>query len=153
MAAARLFRVARHWLAVDDRFTGIGHGFPTKGVKPIFDWLRKHERDPYPKRVLWERSRDYKTAFYWIGKRRGRARVDVQRNENSFVVDGDWGGVTIFLNDRMVDLKKPIQVRAGNKTLVNRTVPLSLVTLIESIRERNDPEMYFTARIELPRER
>ncbi len=130
-------------------YTGIGHGFPRKGVKPIFDWMRKFKRNPYPERILWERSRSYKTHFYWLKNETARDLIDVQRKGNEFTVAGAVTGTWIFLNHKMVDLKKPVVVRHGNSVLVNRVVAYSLVALAESIRARNDPEMYFTARIDL----
>ena len=71
----------------------------------------------------------------------------MKRKGNTFEVIGEPGGLWIYLNRHNCDLKKPVVVKVGGKTVHDGLAKFSLVTLIESIGVRKDPELVFIARI------
>ncbi len=132
----------------------IGHGIPTKhghDLRSIFQWMLKHTRNPRPDRVVWEPSLAWKRHFYWLRSEDGRGIIDVQRKGNTFTVAGGRGDLSIELDARLCDLKKPVIVKLmedGQTNEVFNEVPkLSLRVLVESVSIRNDPEMIYLARI------
>ena len=128
-------------------YSDIGHGFPKDGVRPIFQWMLKNKRNPYPEHIVWEPSRNYKRHFYWLRSDQSRGRIEVKRKDNTFEVVGEPRGLWIYLNRHNCDLKKPVVVKVGGKTVHDGLAKFSLVSLIESIGVRNDPELVFIARI------
>lgn len=133
---------------------GIGHGFPKKrghDVRAIIAWMLKHWRDPRPERVVWEPSLAWKNQFYWLHSTSRSGIADVQRKGNTLTVSGSVRDLSIQLNDKLCDLKKPVIVkritREGEQEVFNGVPKLSLRVLVESIGEYNDPEMVFVARV------
>ena len=59
------------------------------------------------------------------------------------------GNVTIFLNERLFDLSKPIKVIVNGKETFNGKVKPSLEAMVESCAEYFDPERVFPAKIDI----
>ncbi len=128
-------------------YNDIGHGIPKDGVKPIFDWMLKHARDPNPKHVLWEGSRSYKQFFYWLKRERPGGLVEAKIDGNTIELTGSTTGLEILLNDKLVKLGEPVVVKVDGQERHNAKVKYSMVALAESIAAKNDPEMVYVARI------
>ena len=140
-------------------YKDIGHGIPKDGLRPIFDWMLKKTRDPLPKHILWEPGRVYKRHFFWLRKdpsqatsssNLGQEQIEATREGNKITLAGSRAGLTILLNDQMVDFSKPVVVDiGGGRELFNGKVEYSAAALVESFDARHDPEMLFTAWIRL----
>ncbi|MCG3135366.1 MAG: hypothetical protein HMLKMBBP_02992 [Planctomycetes bacterium] len=69
-AAAELAKLRKAdpegWEHVYEEVTGRGHDFPAKGPLPGMQWMAERTRNPRPAKVVWQPSRAWKTAFYWI---------------------------------------------------------------------------------------
>lgn len=117
----------------------------------IFQWMLKHTRNPRPDRVVWEPSLAWKRHFYWLRSEGGNGIIDVQRKGNTFTVSGGDGDLSIELDAKICDLKKPVIVKLVEDGQVseffNGVPKLSLRVLVESIGVRNDPEMTYVARV------
>lgn len=133
------------------KYSDIGHGLPKEGLSDIWKWMLARKREPLPKRVLWEPSRKYKRHFYWLRlESPGGGQYDVARDGNKFTVKGDAGGLSLLLNEKMVKFDQPVVVTDDQgKELFNGTVKPSLVAAIETIDARKDPELWFSAWVEL----
>ncbi|NUN49696.1 MAG: hypothetical protein HUU15_12790 [Candidatus Brocadiae bacterium] len=132
------------WRKYDD----IGHGTAKEGLSEIWKWMLSKKRNPLPKRVLFEATRSYKTEYYWL-RSGGGGLADVERDGNTFTVRSG-SGLTILLNEKMVKMDQPVVVKdAAGKELAGGKPRLSLVTMLRSIGERRDPEMWFSAEIEV----
>jgi predicted esterase len=137
-------------------YPDIGHGLPPKGPQPIIEWLVRHRRDPYPRKVVWEPVLSWKRTFYWVRLERpaGAGRlVAVNHGDNRFEVTTAGGlggrGLSLLLADDMVDARKPVTVTVdGEEAFAGFALP-SAAALLESIAERNDRRCVFTARIDL----
>ncbi len=135
-------------------YPNIGHGLPPKGTTPIIKWLTSRRRNPYPKKVVWEPVLGWKKTFYWLRLKNpvGAGRlVAVNLGDNRFDVttSSPARGLSLFLNEKMVDFKKPVTVTLNGEAAFSGYVTLSAAALLESIAERNDRKMYFTARVDL----
>lgn len=139
-------------------YDGIGHGYPKDGLGPIIDWMLSKTREPNPKKVIWMPTREYRPFSYWLsvasipGTPGERARIDGEIKDN--VVEVTTGGrfqadVTVWLNDRLVDFKKPVTIRInGTEKFKGMMVPSFDVALMSAV-QRNDPNMVFTAKAAL----
>jgi len=101
--------------------------------------------------VLWEGSRSYKRHFYWLRRAGGAGgKSDVARDGNKFTVTEGASGLSIMVNEKMIKFDQPVVVVDEKGTeLFNGKVPYSLVTLVESIDVKKDPELCFPGRIDL----
>ncbi|MBI2923914.1 MAG: hypothetical protein HYY18_22880 [Planctomycetes bacterium] len=132
------------------KYADIGHGLPKEGVQEIWKFMLAKKRDPLPKRVVWEPSREYKRHFFWVKSADGNGLVDVQREGNRFTVTGRAAGLTLLLNEKMVKFDQPVVVvDDAGKELFNGKVKLSLLAMAETIDVKRDPEMWFAGWVEL----
>lgn len=131
-------------------YNDIGHGLPKDGVKPIFEWMLKKVRNPYPKHVIWQPQRAYIRNFYWLRSEGGRGGL-IEAKIDGQTITVSTKGIAIYLNEKMVDLKKPVIVKVGDEEVFHGLVPYSLVAVADSIEAKMDPEMWFSARIVLTR--
>lgn len=132
-------------------YNGIGHGYPPGGFGPIIDWMISHKRKPYPDYIVWEPSRPYKKLFWWIKVKSGGGQIVAKYNKskNLIEIDGTSAGLSVFLNEKMANLNKPVKVMLNGKEVFNDYVYYSASAILESIQDKKDPEQYFTAKIDL----
>jgi predicted esterase len=108
-------------------------------------------RQPWPKRVVWKQSDNAThSRFYWLQ----RAPEAVRPNETYAArVEGQTitlethgaGSLTLRLSDALLDLDRPVLVTAGGRTVFQGSVPRSFSAVVQSLREREDPETVATA--------
>lgn len=123
------------WEEYDD----IGHGLPPKGLKPIADWMLARKRDPAPRHVVWEPSRAAKRRFFWLGVTRD-VRVEGRIEGNTIHLSGTAaaGPITVWLNERLVDVAKPVTILRDGTPAFEGVVPARLGTLLEDAWARGD---------------
>jgi hypothetical protein len=140
-------------------------------------WLAQHKRNPWPERVVWDlRTRADRSGrrgdaddlwptthrgdlFYWLditeadndgaGGNLLEARID--RKANAVVVTKGLSGMRILLNQRMLDLAKPVVVKVGGHELKAQP-KATLKALVETLVGRGDPFYMFEAGIGIERE-
>ncbi len=138
--------------AVHREYPGVGHSLPSSAHPEVGAWLKTKRRDPYPKTLVWRPTSSRFRHFHWLWAGPGvegriRARV---AGPNRIEVEATAGAaLTVFLNDRMVDLRKPVVVNLNGAERWNGVVGHSLTALVETLAAKEDPEMYFTARVDL----
>ena len=145
---------------------GRGHGFPAKGPGPGVEWATSHLRNPRPPVVRWQPIRAWKTTFYWLSwsdpwlGAQVHATVNREYNTVDIVVTAPHGVVgqadaaerpartatlSVYLDDRLVDLSREVVVKVDGKERWRAVPAASLVTLVRSASEREDPEYAFAA--------
>ncbi|MBI4834541.1 MAG: hypothetical protein HY811_06965 [Planctomycetes bacterium] len=132
-------------------YSDIGHGFPKEGFKPIWDWIFSKKRNPYPKFVIWEPTRIYKQIFYWLKTNNPQPgqRIEAKIDANKIFIQSDVTEFSVLLNDKLVDLKKPVVITVNADEKFNGLAGYSLRTLVETIDDKKDPEMYFTSQVKI----
>ena len=97
-----------------------------------------------------------KEYFYWLGVPAGEAEkgkilvAGIDKANNAVLVEKtDYSRLRIYLNDKMLDLDKPVVVRYGDRELFNAKVVRNKKTLKESLRIRNDLSFVFPAVVEV----
>jgi hypothetical protein len=55
----------------------------------------------------------------------------------------------VWLDDRMVDLDRPVRIACQGKNLFEGSVPRTVATLMHTLDHRGDPQLMFDAEIEV----
>lgn len=123
---------------------------------PDHDFLREMlplTRNPVPRELTWEQTDGVIRDFYWLrdlhsGKRR---QLDAACRDNVVQVDASRaeGPFTVFLDERLVDLTRPVTVNGAGPATTALLTP-RLAVLCRGIVERGDPDLAFTVRLDLP---
>lgn len=118
-------------------------------------WMARFTRNPVPKTVVWKQDDVLHGRLYWLSAPAGKARAGalvaarVEGQEIRVTEATGAGPVTVDLNDDMLDLDANITLTwLGTRVFqgrVNRTV----LNLWETLRERGDAGLAFSARIPL----
>lgn len=108
-------------------------------------------RVAWPKRVVWKQDDDaVHTRFYWLE----RAPDAVRPNEiYAARVDGQTitietpnnGSLILRLSDALLDLDQPVRVMVSGRTAFEGKVTRSFAAVVQSLREREDPDTVATA--------
>ena len=120
------------------------------GLIALFVQDNSAQRNPLPKKVIWEPLRMPKRLFYWlcVDDPRDGARFEAQIKGNEIELTGD-GPISILLNDKLVNLSKNVVVRRNGQEAFNGVAAYSASAILESAADKLDPDMTFTARIDL----
>ncbi|MBI4833525.1 MAG: hypothetical protein HY811_01725 [Planctomycetes bacterium] len=146
-------------------YKNIGHAKPPD-LKDVWSWMFAKKRNPYPKRVIWEPHRSYKNTFYWLRleKPARQQRIEAKIENNKIIVQTtqanmagnnmvfkniSLNGLTIFLNEKLIDYSKPVIIEVNGEEKFNAPVGYSLSALVETIDDKKDPEMYFTSQVKI----
>ena len=142
---------------------GRNHGFPAGGdPSKIIAWMTRHERDPYPKKIVWEpnfpaeKGHPGKHLFFWLRKRPafktvGRnTRIVATREEYRIEVKATMANdISILLSQEMYDGNRPLTVVLNGETKFEGFPSIDPRALLESILENIDPEQVFLYRVDL----
>lgn len=129
-----------HWMQLED--------------KAALPWMAKFTRNPIPDRVVWKQTGTPHDRSYWLAVPSNEAKTDtlviVERKGQTIDILKTEGiqKLLIRLDDRMVDLDKPILVKQGDKKLFEGTVGRTIGTLLRTLVGRGDPALVFSAEVE-----
>lgn len=117
-------------------------------------WMARFRRNPYPDKIVWVQGDEMKPAFYWLGVpvsqaakgKKIEARIDGNTVE---ITTFDYSAATLYLNDEMMDLDKPVRVVAGGKVLFEGKVTRKPAVMRQTLRERGDLSYVFPVRVDV----
>lgn len=117
-------------------------------------WMAKHIRNPYPDKVVWRQEEVTRKAFYWLSvpeaECRHKAMVVAEIDKNVVNISkSDYSCLTIYLNDEMVDLDKPVVVRYLGKKVFKGKLPRTAANMARTLKERGDVRYMFPAMVEV----
>ena len=121
--------------------------------KVALPWMAKFSRNPVPSRVVWKQASTTHDRFYWLAVPPGEAKsgtlVDVKRDKQTIEIVSIEKVSKLFirLDERMVDLEKPVKVTHQGKVLFEGVAPRTAGTLLKSLTGRGDPKLMFDAEI------
>jgi len=115
-------------------------------------WMAQFKRNPYPDKIIWYQCNVQRRTFYWItlpeGDYEEYSQLRIHHEGNVFTIThSDYDTFTIWLNDDMVDLSKPVIVRCNGKTLFKGKLSRTEQNLRESLAERHDRRYMFAAKV------
>ncbi|MBZ0110769.1 MAG: dienelactone hydrolase family protein [Candidatus Scalindua rubra] len=154
------------------------HSFPISETKAMLDWFRDKQRVVYPKKITFTTDSTKYTICYWIeitgfsefvghiyGMQRdeyGRlrksdelpeaAQVKAYIHEQTNEINVSSYGVKalrLYLDDEMIDTKKPLHILINGKTVFLDTINVSIRSILETAKQRNDRKALFSKFIDL----
>jgi dienelactone hydrolase len=144
-----------------------GHFFPREELPDLVRWLNRQHRDPYPTRLSLVREASHFQPFGWVRvdateaiaafsedlvtkndeqiRRRQYAKVDASiAADNRIEVRAERvRRYSLFLNEHLIDVTKPVTVVTNGEVSFAGVVTLSAETLLRQARLRQDPRQLF----------
>jgi hypothetical protein len=108
-------------------------------------------RNPVPAELTWEMTDKVVKHFFWldVASPAKKAEVDATCRDNHITLTAtNVSAATVLLDSRLVDFAKPVVLEAGGKTTKAKLKP-SLLTLGQTLLERGDPGLAFTAKVDV----
>lgn len=118
-------------------------------------WMAKHTRNPTPERIVWKQSGTPHERFYWLAippdTAKPGALVIAKRTGQTVEIEKADGvsRLIVRLDDRFIDLDKPITISYEGRTLFDGIVPRSVATLEKTLAGRGDPNLMFAAEVQV----
>lgn len=126
---------------------GKGHWMDRVDTAAI-GWMAQYRRMPYPKQIVWRQERVTREHFYWLTApadevEQGKT-VIANIDGNTINIDQcDYSKLTIYLNDRLVDLDKKVTIRYKGKKIARIKPSRTIAALHSSLNLRNDRSYAF----------
>ncbi len=130
---------------------GAGHWMNRIDTAAV-SWMAQYKRNPAPKKIVWKQEEVLKRFFYWVEApenqlARGK-EVRLSVDGSRIVIERcDYPSLTLWLNDAIVDLDRPVKVEYSGKTLFEGKLRRSSALMKESLYERNDPGFIYSAKV------
>ena len=117
-------------------------------------WMARYTRNPYPSKVVWVQGDVMKPAFYWLGvpldqAEKGKELVASVKDNVVTIEKSDYSKVTIFLNDTLVNLDRPVKVVYGGKVVYSGKLPRTPQNMLNTLNARGDLSYIFPAQVEV----
>lgn len=119
------------------------------------EWMSRLRRNPYPGRIVWRQEpSNPRETFYYLsvpaGEAVGGREVHVDRDGNTFTVTRNgYRTLRIWLNDRFVDLSKPVRVVVDGREVFCGKVKRRAEHIAATVDSRVDPAYIFSAVLEI----
>lgn len=126
-------------------YEGKGHWMDGED-KVAIPWMQKFSRNLNPDKVAWRQDDVTHSRFYWLGVDPSKAKAGqelvVGRKGQTFEIEKADGldQFKLVLDDRVVDLDKPIQVQFKGKTVYEGTAKRTMANIVANLKSRPDPE-------------
>ncbi|MBZ0171217.1 MAG: dienelactone hydrolase family protein, partial [Phycisphaerales bacterium] len=132
-------------------YEGMGHWMQRKDAE-ILPWMARHERKPWPRRVVWHQDDVTHTRFYWLAVDEAKQRTTIEAEIDGQTVSihtDDVNSITLRLRDEIIDLERPVKVLVNGRQVFEGVVPRTVAAIRRSLDERLDPSTAATALLEL----
>ncbi len=130
---------------------GKGHWMDSADTLAI-SWMEQYKRNPYPKKIVWHQDDNQAPAFYWLKvkpkdmARHKEVRASYEGNTVT-ITKCDCSHLTICLNDKMMDLDKPVRVILNGNCVFNGKVKRKRKNIERNIKLRQDERYAFPAEV------
>lgn len=119
----------------------------------IWAWIQKHPRRANPAEVLLVPGAPFPHKAYWLevppsdGATPARILARIDRANNTVVIESRGvSEVTLFFNDDLLDLDRPVRVISNGRTHPEEVIPRNFSTFVSLIYGgRNDPGKLYVA--------
>lgn len=115
-------------------------------------WMATFKRNPIPDKIVWKQDDMHHLQFYWLAVPAGAVQtggeIIATYKSNEINIEKSYTDTfTIRLNDNMMNLDKPVVLRYNGKEIFRGKVKRSLEVIDKTVRERNDPDLIFSAEL------
>lgn len=113
-------------------------------------WMSQYRRNPYPKRIVWRQELVTREHFYWLSApadevEQGKSVIASVEGNVINIEHCDYFSLTIYLNDRLVNLDEKVTVVYQGKTVAKKRLFRTIGTMHETLGKRNDRSFAFPA--------
>lgn len=128
---------------------GFGHtGLPDKDeIKNMYPAVR----NPVPAELTWEMTDKVIRDFFWLQVPQPGKKQEIRASclGNHFrVTTAGVRAANLLVDSRLIDFKQPLILEVNGRQTTCRVKP-SLLTLCQTLLERGDPQLAFSARVEV----
>ena len=115
-------------------------------------WMAAFRRNSLPNRIVWKQDDVHHLSFYWLAVpaaavQTGGEIIASRKGQEINIESSYTDSLVIRLNDRMMDLDKPVVVRFKGREIFRGKVAREAATAYATIKERIDPGLVFTAEL------
>ncbi len=146
-----------------------GHIFPREELPDLVAWLDRQRRDPYPKKLTVVQDASHLLPFGWVRidatDRIAGFSDNLVDHRDEFIANRRYAKLeaavagpnrievrtkfvrryTLFLNESLVNLSRPVTIVTNGTTSFEGAVPPDAKVLLREARLRQDPRMLFPA--------
>jgi hypothetical protein len=117
-------------------------------------WMMQFRRNPVPAKVVWRQDDVTHHDFYWLAvpcnqAKTNREVVATYAGNTIRVEKADYDTLLVRLNDKMMNLDKPVTILYNGKPVFTGKVSRTLSTLHQTIASRQDFGLVFSATLRL----
>ena len=148
-----------------------GHFFPKQALPELMTWFDAQQREPLPRTISLVRDATHLTPFSWVridmtdqiaaftenlidsrdefitGGVYAKLHAQVTASNKIVVSTIRIGRYTLFLNQDLVDLTKPIIIETNGRISFEEMVEPSIETLLKEVRHRSDTHTLFPVKL------
>lgn len=115
-------------------------------------WMAAFTRNTIPEKIVWKQDDMHHESFYWLGVPPASAKtggeVVASYKGNNINIEKNYSDTLIvYLDDRMVNLDKAIMITYQGEQVFKGKVKRSLPVIYQTIQDRKDPGLVFSARL------
>lgn len=147
---------------------GKGHGIDYSSAP---QWVYKQQRNPLPLEFQWinyDLDHRYRPGFFWLEAepkdkiisykasiKQAKNEIHLQieeitrENQKAIYTPLEKSSVKILLNDKLVNLDKPVSIFINGKQVVTKKIERNISTILYSIAVKGDPSQVYTAQISI----
>ncbi len=120
-------------------------------------WMEQFKRDPYPKKIVWHQEENQGPVFYWLKvepeevARHKEVRASYEGNTVT-ITKCDYKRLTVCLNDRMMDLDKPVKIMLNGVKIMDGKVKRTRKNIKGNLKLRQDERYAFPTEIHITQE-
>jgi len=107
-------------------------------------------RNTIPESIVWESTDSVVRRFAWLENPEPSKKqlVEATRKGNRFEIKlTGIESLNLYLDERMVDYRKPVVIEVNGKIILERSPSPSLSVLCRSLQERGDPRFAFASKV------
>ena len=133
---------------------GTGHWMNKEDAAAV-EWMAQYTRNPFPRKIVWHQDDVTHDSFYWVAVPTGTGKTD---DEVYVAIDGQTINIDekttpktliINLNDKLLDLDKPVTVNWNGKQVCSKKVSRTINQIANAINQNPDKSTVTYAKIKI----
>lgn len=117
-------------------------------------WLASFKRNPLPSKIIWVQDDVLHNRFYWLGVPPGQSKTANQvvatlSKNNISITRNDNATLLIYLNDKMLDLDRPVIINYLGKMIFKGKMPRNADLIKQTAADKLDAGLIFSACIQI----
>lgn len=134
---------------------GLSHWMQLKDSVAL-PWMSKYKRNPLPQKVVWKQSSRHHSTFYWVKtpeefiETNGAIKVSYNSKLNEINIEENYASfIQVFLNDKMLNLDKPITIKYKNKKIYQGVFNRNILNIQQTLAKKGDLNFAFSSSVSI----